>query len=203
MANLPIAQCANVELRWTKDSQQCENTFNVNLGATVTTVNLLALAGVVNSWIADSYKPLLAQQIFFTELQLTSLEAAAAPQIVVSTALQGENDALTLPNDNSFCVSLRSGLTGRASRGRWYMPPPMNIDREGENSVSLVYANAARTALFTLIGDISTAGYTMGVISRVLNGVQRVPPVFTPYTNASYFDRLIDSMASRKPGHGA
>lgn len=203
MPNLPVANTARIEIRWTLESQQCENTFAVHGTVPWTEALLLTANTLVTGWIVDSYAPLLSNAILFTEIESTGLDDVDGPQVTTSVSHAGDVSGVTLPNESSFCISLRSGLTGRSRRGRWFMPPPLLANRDGVNSVSVAYADAAKGALNDLMELWTEASQRMGVISRIHNSAQRVPPLFTPYSNATYVNLILDSQRNRRPGNGS
>jgi hypothetical protein len=203
MANLPVANCARVEVRWLLQGQQCENTFAVHGTVPWTEGLLLGLNTLVTDWIVDFYAPMVSDTVFFSEIESTGLDAEDGPQVTTSVSGTGGGGTTALPNEASFCVIPRSGLTGRSRRGRWFMPPPLLADRDGANAVTVTYANLAKGALNELMSALSDASQRMGVISRIHNGAVRTPPLFTPYTNATYVNLILDSQRNRRPGNGA
>jgi hypothetical protein len=203
MATPPVPNGVEFEIHWTLDSQQCENRMFVDMGAPPTDLTMASLGGAVETWVNDVYKLFLSSAITFTEILLTDKSVAGGAQVTIPLGFNGSIGTETFPNETSFCVSLRTGLSGRSFRGRWYMPPPLLADRVGNNRVTADYVSASVNALQSLINSIADSGFNAGVCSFVSGGAPRVPPVITRYTAAVAVDNILDSQRRRKPGNGS
>lgn len=202
MASPTVENGMQVEVQWTLQSQQCENRIFVRSAAAPTPTDLSAVADVVANWVDATYAPLLSEFVGFTNIVVTDRHIDGGPQHVLPIGSAGSDTGAVLPNEVSFCVKLTTGFTGRSRRGRWYMPPPTATQLLNSNTVNSTYADAAAAVLQALIDDLFAADYRAGVVSFIHDGAPVASPVVLAYTVATYADRILDSMRSRRPGIG-
>lgn len=203
MAFVPAPNCVQVEIRWLLDSQKCENRFFVDVNAAPTDLLIESVGGVVESWITDHYLPLFNGAVRVTEVVITDWTVQLGIQDTFPIDAIGLTTGPMLPNESSFCVSLRTNSRGRSARGRWFMPPPDEAARLGINHVTATYATAAVAALQTLMNALDTAGFAMVVVQFTSNKVKLTTGVPRRYLSAVSVDDLLDSQRRRKPGNGS
>ena len=121
---LPVAPTIiKCSLFQTLNGQPIMNRFHVKVGATnPSAAECNAVAVAVANWWAGNVQDLVGDQLSLREVHAQSLAEVNGPQATFSTGLPaaGALTSPTLPGNVAFCVSLRSGLTGRSARGRWY-----------------------------------------------------------------------------------
>jgi len=203
MAFPPVADCVEVQLRALIDDQHVENRWFVNVGAPPTDLVMNSVAGVAASWINPTYRDLANANVTFTEIVVTDKSVVDGAEISVPVNLAGLVDSAPYPNETAFCISCRSGLTGRSRRGRIFLFPPSSSNVTPPNKVTDAYRTGAIDAVQALMDAYATSGFAMGVVSYVSGGAPRVTPLFTRYVSAIAVDNLLDSMRSRKPGNGS
>lgn len=202
MPFVPAPNCVQVELRWTLDSQKCENRFFVDMTEPPSVENMTALSAVVAGWVENEYAPIVNGAITFTEALYTDWTTQLGVQLTQPLSLVGGTSGTMLPNESSFCVSLRTGFRGRSARGRWYMPPPDQAARLGINTLTTTYVGLAAGALSTLIDNIIGGGWFMSVVQFRSNNVKLTTGVVRRFSHALAVDNLLDSQRRRKPGNG-
>lgn len=146
-----------------------------------------------------TFRYVLARDFTFAE----GFEAVGASVEVVGTA----GDAM--PNNVALAFSLRTGLAGRANRGRIYIA---GIPRSAvvENSVSAAgFAADMLISLGGMVGlDTVSPGWTWGVAHRRQTVTPGEPPVWlnpgiiNPIVNVTLTDDTVDSQRRRLPGRG-
>ncbi len=203
MAFVAVPQGVQVEVRWTLLDQKCENRFFVNAKAPVTQEIVIAVADAVTAWVGTNYGHIVSSLVTFTEVVATDWSVPGGFQTAVPIAGAGILSENILPNEMSFCVSLRTGFRGRSARGRWFMPPPVAEQQLDSNHVTTAYITLAVGTMQALIDDLFDAGWRMAVASFVTDKVPNTPPVLHDYTVAIAVDNVLDSQRRRKPGNGS
>lgn len=206
MPFVPAPNIVQVEWRCTRDGQQIENRLMVNMLAEPTHNQLVALADEMWDWWENIHSAHLAIGVLLREVVVTylgeenGLQFSFAPDATTTGALSGA----ALPNECSFCVSLRSGNRGRSARGRWYTLSVVLDQMVSENYLTSTAVGLFVADLDALISTIGTLGYLPVIVSYRTNNAPRVGgPVYFVITNATAVDAGVDSMRRRKPGVGS
>lgn len=98
------------------------------------------------------------------------------------------------PGCVAICISLRTAVSGRSTRGRKYFPGLGKGDVTG-NLFSASRIGDMVTAVNTLIGTLDGAGTPMVIFSPTLN-------VITPVLTAAAVDGNVDAQRRRLTGRG-
>jgi len=205
---MPFVAAPNIvmaEVRALLDGQKIENRLMVNANAPVTPTILDSIAVLVNDWAQATYFDVLPLQVSLTEVVTTDLTTATGGQhsIAPTGPFVGAYTGGSMPNETSFCVSLRSASRGRSARGRAFVLA-VPRDQVGGNYVTAPWAASAVAAFQTLIDDLHTAGFDLTVVSYIADNAPRVGgPVYFTIVTALAVDLTLDSMKSRKPGVGS
>lgn len=205
MAFVPAPNQVLVEWRMIRAGQKIENTLHVNMLAEPVISEMTDLAVACWDWWENTLAPLTSVGVLLVSVVVTSLHEADGVQYTYApdTTTTGEIVGLSLPNEVTLCVSLRSGHRGRSARGRFYVPSLVFDQMLDENNVEAAAVDAFRTALQQLINDVTDLGKQANVVSYRTNNAPRPGgPVYFPYTSAVVVDSIVDSMKSRKPGVG-
>lgn len=203
MAFVPAPNIVLIEVIALKDGQVIENTIHMDVFHEPTLGDLNGIAAFISGWCSSTYAINLSQDVTITSIKCTSLHAQNAPQVELPVNIPGVVASDSLPNEVSYCVSLRSGWTGRSARGRWYVLAVALNQRLGENRVTSTFRTAITGALQDLIDDTDAAGNALVVVSYTNNGAPRVGgPVYFKYLTATTSDDVLDSQRRRKPGVG-
>lgn len=194
-----------VEMRCTRASQKIENRVMVNMLTAPVASEMLDIATVCWNWWQDVYGALLTTDVALREVVATDLSASDGAQITYapSTTVTGGINLTGLPNEVSFCVSLRSAARGRSARGRFYTLSVAPSQMANANELTAGSVDNFVGAVQQLINDISDAGKQMTIVSYRHDRVVRPGgPVYYPVVAAVAVDAIVDSMKRRKPGVG-
>lgn len=205
MPFVPAPNIVMVEWRCTRLSQKIENRLMVNFLGVPEPADMSSLAVEMWDWWETDHSLNLSQTVLLNEVVMTYMGAADGPQVTYApdATTTGALVSIDLPNECSFCVSLRSGLRGRSARGRWYTLSVVNDQMLDPNFLTSAAANAFVADLNALRTIINTAGYIPTIVSYRSGGVPRPGgPVYYAFENAIATDTGIDSMRRRKPGVG-
>lgn len=199
-----IIQC---EVRAILDGQRIENRINVNVHQQPTPALCNTVAVIVGNWVQTSYAPLLPIAVQLTEVYCKSLEEQNGPEhtFTYATPLFGGRVEEVLPNETTFCLSLRTGNIGRSARGRLYVLAISKVSQQG-NRIAVADANNFRDACDTLRTTLSESEepYDWTIVSYRANNAPRPGgPVYFPVTTVTYVDTILDSQRKRKPGNGS
>lgn len=204
MPFVPAPNIVQVEFLATKDGQQIENRIMVNVGHAPTLADFTALQGPLQTWIANTYAPLLPSDITVTGLRFTDMSQQNGPQLQVALAIVGAVAPPSAPNEVTYCVSLRTGNAGRSARGRWYWLGLALANIPTQNRVGAGFRTNSTAAIQTLIQTIANLGYFFTIVSYINNGVPRVGgPVYFFVLTATTTDDIVDSQRRRRPGIGS
>lgn len=212
---MPFIPCNNVveaSIRFLLDEQLVENVFHFHKTAVgaITALDLADLAGQLLGWWETVFSYCLPIELIFNEIYLRDLTTAEGLEETASTTTRdaGRVSGGVLPNQDTFCVSFRTGFTGRSNRGRVYLPALLKA-YVTQNTVADGAADDIVARYGGLASAADAAGFTHVVTSKYsgMGGVPRRPipraagvsKVITSYLAA---DRTVDSMDRRKPGRG-
>jgi len=158
------------------------------------------LAGRVQTQLVDHYLPMLTLTQALNGVRVkglsteNDLQASNSDDSATGTVVQ-----TALPNNVSLCLTLRTGVTGRSARGRFYCQPPNDGDLATPNTVTTTYKNA----MIALLGDIVTAangaGFSLVVVSRFTNKTKRAVGVTFSVTDIIARNTRLDSQRGRMP----
>lgn len=203
MAFQPVPDTAQVEIRMTLYGQQVENVVHFKATGLSGQDELDALADAVAEWYGDTYVNVLANDVVGREIYARMLDNAIDIQSIDTTigSVPGGAGTPAAPGNVTFCVTLRSGLTGRSARGRMFIPGIPESVITG-NAVSGTYANSCLTAVNQLATAALAAGWQMVVVSRQQNGVVLPTGLTYAMVGAGYADLNTDSQRRRLNARG-
>jgi len=195
MAPIIFPTAYEVEVRGTYFGQQCENVWHV-IGADPFDP---AMAADIAATFHTSYAGILAalsRDLFINEVFVHNFDGASSGEftLAITPAEQGEVVQDGLPGNVAFCVSLRTALAGRSTRGRKYFAGL------GEGDVSGNEFDGGRiatllTGVNDLIANLVTNGTPLAIFSRTI-------PALTQVQTATAVDAFVDSQRRRLTGRG-
>jgi hypothetical protein len=161
------------------------------------------LATTVDEQVGAHYRTFLSADVTYNgtlvrglqdELDFTSFDPTHA-------GVGGLTDD-SLPANVTLCATLRTGLTGRSARGRFYMLPTVVTQMTTPNT----FASAVGTALALFLNDLKDATFAvswdMVIVSRFNAGVKRGTAIANKVTSIEVRNLLSDSQRGRLPaGH--
>jgi hypothetical protein len=205
MPFVPAPQIVKVEVRATFDAQHVENSFEFDALETVTQPIVDEVTNLVSVWAQAHYFPLLPTVISLNEVVGTDMsdENGFTHTITPAGSVTGGRGGAPMPNETTFCVSMRSGSRGRSARGRKYVLGILKDDTSGNSLIGPMPGNFV-TAFQELIDTMATEGRPYVIVSRISNGAPRSGgPVYFPVVTAVAVDNTLDSQRKRKPGNGS
>jgi len=209
MAFIPVANTALVEVRFTQNGQNVENTLWFENAADPDSAALTTLAIAVRDWWDAELKPIVSSNVQLREVVATSMTTDSSP-IGSSTPAEadfGGSTANIVPGNVTMSISFRTGLRGRSFRGRNYAVGLTEDQVTGNQFVTGLTA-LWQAAYFALIDAAATAGWQWVVVSR-FSGVDdsgdpipRAAGVTTPVIDVVVVDDNVDSQRRRLTGRG-
>jgi len=204
MPFVPAPNVVEVQLRATFDGQQVMNRFHVNVLHEPTEADCIAIAAAVGDWWDTNAQALVATNVVMREIYVKSIAVANGPEATYSAIfpLAGVATGDSLPNNVALAVSLRTGLTGRSARGRWfwYGIVESQVDANTMTSGTITSIDAAIT---NLLSDIEGLGFNWVIVSFTHDNAPRVGgPVYFIVNNITVVDATVDSQRRRLPGRG-
>jgi hypothetical protein len=205
MAFVPTPNVIQVEIRASVSGERCENRVMIDVFHEPTLADMTSIANIFSTFLAASWIPLLPSTTVITELYLKSLHAQNAPEATFplpAGSYTGTASSVALPNNVSFCVSLRSNMTGRSARGRlfWLSLPELAVVG---NTVDSTYAANVRSAVQQIDVGMTAAGYEWVIVSYRTNNAPRVGgPIYFSVNSVTTVDLTVDSQRRRLPGRG-
>lgn len=165
-----------------------------------TALNLLAQA--FNDWYSTELLQFLSVDLLYQRVEVRGLElqndltATNSDNAGTGGVAQG-----ALPNNVSFCVSRRSGLTGRSARGRVYLPglTVSSLPTANESTVTTVFRDNVVGALNAIPTYLTAINWVEVIVSRYSNGVQRPEGAWFEVTEYAATDLIIDTQRRRLP----
>lgn len=198
MAYQPVENTVLVEMRYTINGEDAENTLAFHCEDGVTLLNMGLLAEFVDDWWNTELRPLLGTGYVYRETYLTDLTTQTSPTLTstANASLPGTDaTGATLPGNVAFCLSFRTPNRGRSGRGRNYIAG-LNEDDVTGNFLSTAKADAFRDAYSAFLSE-TLFPYKWVVISRQFNGVLRAEGLPQTVTTVLYTDLRVDTMRSR------
>lgn len=204
MAFAPVPNVIKVSLFSTLDGQQVMNRFHVKIGGAPTESDCQTVVDTVGVWWFAHAQPLIGINDTLRFIEGKSLHVENGPQAVFTTGLpdDGALNEDALPNNCAFVISLKTGLTGRSARGRWYWHGLVESQASASHMAATPAAAivTAMNALFAAMNGISAA---MVIVSYFNNNAPRVGgPITFQITSLVATDTVIDSQRRRLPGRG-
>jgi hypothetical protein len=184
---MAVGDLAEVVVKWNGFPGQVLNVFGfeaisagatlVNLGSAFSTALIKNTSGGLLNTVLSSFS--------VSELQINDVvPGTAAPALTSFTAVFGSSaTGEALPHQCSAVLSWRTALAGRSFRGRSYLPGRSEAEQAGGvwTPSQITASNAMAAQFLAVFGPSGTdLNWQFVIISRVANGVPRVPPIGTP-----------------------
>jgi len=205
MPFVPVPATVKVSLFYTMDNQQCMNRIHVSTSPTLPSAGDCAtIAAAVAGWWLGNVQPLVSNTLSLRAVEAVSIAEPNGPQAVFSAGLPviGAKVQDPLPNSTALAVSLRSGLTGRSARGRWFWLG-FTEDQIAGNVVNAGVATSIVAAMDNLLSTITGLSAFPAIVSYIANGVPRPGgPVKFFINDALVVDTIVDTQRRRLPGRG-
>jgi len=160
------------------------------------------LATAVDLWCETDYQPLISSDWSYLRTEVRGLDSEFDLVVVDDTSAgAGESVNSAYPANVCKAFTLRSGLTGRSARGRWFSMGlsaafTLNTNR---NTITTTYRDSMIAALEALIADAFVAGWVAVITSRYHDGEKRDEGLNFAIAEVGVSDLTTDSQRNRLP----
>jgi hypothetical protein len=210
MPFVPVANTLQVDVLYLWDSQRVENTLYFEQPGGWDGESITAWLEALRTLISEELMPLLSVSIQFIELVGRLLDTASSIGVVLSVTppTSGGNAGEAAPNNVTYTISFRTGLTGRSFRGRNYVPGIPN-DQILANTIDPDFRTGVLSFYDQLLALADLREVDWVVVSRYsgVDGsgdpIPRVAGVTTPIISVGTADFTVDSQRRRLPGRGS
>jgi hypothetical protein len=210
MAFVPVPNTLQVDVLYLLDSQRVENTLYFERTSGWTLPEIIDWIEQLRTLISEELMPLLNDSIQFIELVARLLDAASSIGYVASVVppVNGGKGGNCAPNNVSYTIGFKTGLTGRSFRGRNFVPGISSADIADNTIVSdlrtglLAFYSLLRTAASESSAPWVVVSRYSGVDPVTKKPIPRVTGVTTPVTSVTTYDNVVDSQRRRLPGRG-
>lgn len=201
MVFIPSLNVVRVDVVYTWKGEVCENVFHFSGDTTPEPADMTALATAVRNWRSTSLRPLQANDCLHQKVKVQdlSVEFGLGVELLISPADQGNLTDVSLPNNCTVAVGLKTGFSGRSFRGRAFHIGLTEALRTG-NQVTTTTQTALIAAYMALRGPFSTNNYVLGVLSTRHNKADRAAGLFS-LVNQVTVNPFLDSQRRRLPEH--
>lgn len=157
MAFIPTPNGIEVDITYTANSKELHNIITIDSGEPVSDANVSEAASVVAGWAQTEMVAILGEDAEIISVESKGMDAVETFTAIVTSGFPAAGDVVgaLLPTNVAACVSLRTGLTGRSSRGRLYFGgltegqvQENNFTPTAVTAIQAVY-NELRTILLT------------------------------------------------------
>lgn len=192
-----------VNVKFLLFNQIVENVYDVEAPTGIDAAALADCRDAFVAWLNGTYMGSISHDCAFTglEIQNLSIENGSIISYTSPTPVAGGANSASEPGNVSFCLSARTGQSGRSFRGRKYVAGVPVVFRSG-NQVTADWAADILAALNGLISTLNAINQVLVVVSRIADGVERLTGLSTPIDNFTYTDLNIDSQRRRLTGRG-
>lgn len=198
MAFQAAPRVVEVVFRGQQNGIPINNVFHVDTGGAVTPEILDNVLNVFVDWVDDNWMALLHGSYTLPTITATdiSVEDGAQVDAVFFPAKTGAGTGSPMAANAAMVASWRTAVTGRSFRGRTYIGGLANGVLQDAQNVTATFAGDAAELLITLLDVLETAGFKLGVLSRVANKVQRAVAIITEVIGL-IVDTKVDSQRRR------
>jgi len=160
--------------------------------------DLTTLVDAVQAWVISDYLPLMNNLVTSTGTYGKGLEFEEDVQYTgVTGAGTAGGVANAQANNVTKAITLRSGLTGRSSRGRFFVIGLSSNQLNGVATIEQSYIDDIIEALEALKVIIEALGWVWVIVSRYKNNVKRTTAVNFAVNTFGTSDLTTDSMRGR------
>jgi len=204
MADKAVPLTMEVNVRFLLFGQLVENLYHVRNEDGVDAQVLSDCRDAFIQWVPNSFMPNVSHDLIWQGLEVKNLNIlnGSILSYTAPSPVPGGANSASEPGNVSFCVSKRTGQSGRSFRGRTYVAGVPVVFRTG-NSVDGNWASDVLASLNELITILNTFNQVLVVVSKIADKVERLIPITTQVINFTYADLNIDSQRRRLTGRGA
>lgn len=200
VAFIPVPNVAQVTFNQTYLGQPVANVFHLNVGPGANAALLTNLGNTLMSWALNTYAPLkhIGWEVVGARVRRLDTDQDIAVDVVPAAPIAGALQGTPLPGSIALCVSLRTALTGKSRRGRWYCTGHTAAQLTADSNIFTTQAVTDHVAaLNALRGLYLPLTSPMVIVSRFTGGNPRTQGIFTQVTNCISTDTTVDSQRGR------
>jgi hypothetical protein len=174
------------------------NVYHVKTGGGVSDADLEAVASAVQDWAVDEMLPNQHTSYIIGSIVTTDLSVEGGHQVTheLTTDNTGGSSSEPLSGQAAAVVSWRTARIGRSYRGRTYLGGGQVGWTVSAQFLDPTFTAGLATIAQSLIDTLSALGYTLSVLSRVVDKVVRVTGVLTEIV-AIIIDAVVDTQRRR------
>lgn len=198
-----VPNAAEIVVHGSLDGQDVVNTYQATKAGAWNNVDLANLAEAVDAWVGSHWLPLMAANFEYLNTTCRDLRTPIATEVTNGThsGLGGEvANGATM--NTTLAIKRASAFTGRAARGRVYIPPPPTDKLISAGEINHTYADAVTGALNALNIAIDGIDWVAVIVSRTGPGTSPVAAVVYTIVEYVVVDYILDSMRRRLPKRG-
>lgn len=206
MEFIPVPNVAEVEIRFLRYDQICENTLSFKKGSAIDLPALQFIAEHVSLWWFTYLRGYQSGSLVLTEVFAKDLTYEDGLGYACTTHA-GQSGSSTvgvdMPANVTWAISFRTGYTGRSYRGRNYVLG-LRSTWLTLNNVSAAYREAMLAAYRRLLpgGGSDPTPWWWVVVSRRHNKAWREEGVATAVSSVTSTNDHLDSQRRRLTGRG-
>lgn len=211
MPFVPVPNTLQVDVIYLLDGQRVENTLYFEKTGGWDAAAISDWLASLRNLITSDLMPTLAGAIQFIELigRLLDTASSIGLSVPITPVVSGGSGDEAMPNNVTYTISFKTGLTGRSFRGRNYIPGIPN----GAISQNTI-APGFRTSLLAFYDALMALSESLSILWVVVSRfsgvdpvtgdpIPRVTGVTTPILSVTTFDNTVDSQRRRLPGRGS
>lgn len=152
---------------------------------------------VIDDWITTSVAPQMTNHMAYESVAIKNMDVVNGQlKIYTPTTTTGSRSAAAAVNSAASCISLRTLLSGKNYRGRFYFGGLCASDFTSSTQIGAAVVTSHANIMHDLITALETADFVLGVVSKVLNGIIRAIAVFTDVTSV-VVNTVVDNQRRR------
>ena len=191
-------------LIFSRDTRVFVNTFHFSRAAGWTLTNMGDLASDLVDWWTNIYRGAIPSAVALTQVQIRKYDPTnpLAVDFPVSPPVPGTRTGAPDAGNVTLTMSERTGLAGRAYRGRVYVPSLSEADVSDTDTLASVAVAVLANAIGGIIGSSwSSSGGILGVFHRPTLVSHLLDNTITNVTGY-IIENIIDSQRRRLPQRG-
>lgn len=187
--------CYEVAVKGQLFGQECDNIWHVEGPDPFDATVAGTVAGIFQTGYSD-IQAVLSADYSINEVHVQNFAGLATGEftLAITPPQPGGVGLSSSPGSVCLCVSLRTAVAGRSTRGRKYISGLAEQD-VGNNALDPDTAAAIRVAIANMVDTLAANGTPLVVFSKTNN-------VITPVTAVTLVDLFVDSQRRRLTGRG-
>lgn len=197
---IPVSHAASFDFVYLAGSYYMVNRLHLVKSTDYSLADLQSAREVLVNWATSYWSQCFSRSVSIIRVRSKALDKQNAPfeDYTVNPPIAGGIDGVLMPLSVSFSIRMSSGLQGRSTRGRLYVPGIVINDVSG-NNLTLSRADGIVSQLELLrellIGDPKNG--KLNIVSYRHNKAWRTTGQPYEVTSISYFDLRLDSQRRR------